>query len=250
VVFENPILVATELWHFLGYDGVFIAFAWPSTPETLAYASDLETALNSSNNLRIFLDYLAEETQAERIHIIGYSAGTRVVINALAQMMFIHKNSDYAASRHHRLGHVILVGSDFERYLFGVYLNEGLMKIPESLSVYASGEDKALNISRRLFRRERLGQLDANTLPLFALEYLRQTPALRLIDVTEAEGATKGNGHAYFRKSPWASSDILMTLMFDLNPDERGLVQHTDKPIWNFPADYIPRLKKALAEIE
>jgi esterase/lipase superfamily enzyme len=25
VVLENPILVATELWHFLGYDGVFIA---------------------------------------------------------------------------------------------------------------------------------------------------------------------------------------------------------------------------------
>ena len=32
VVFENPLLVASELWHFLGYEGVFIAFAWPSTP--------------------------------------------------------------------------------------------------------------------------------------------------------------------------------------------------------------------------
>ena len=250
VVFENPILVATELWHFLGYDGVFIAFAWPSTPETLAYASDLETAIHSSHNLRIFLDYLAEETQAERIHIIGYSAGTRVVINALAQLMFIYRNEDYPAARRHRIGHVILVGSDFERYLFGVYLNEGLMQIPDSLSVYASGEDKALNISQRLFRRERLGQLDANTLSPLAIDYLRQTPALRLIDVTEAEGATTGNGHAYFRKSPWASSDILMTLMFDLNPDERGLVRHTELPIWNFPEDYIPRLKKALSEIK
>ena len=27
VVFESPVLVATELWHFLGYDGVFIAYA-------------------------------------------------------------------------------------------------------------------------------------------------------------------------------------------------------------------------------
>ena len=249
VVFENPILVATELWHFLGYDGVFIAFAWPSTPETLAYASDLETALHSSHNLRIFLEYLAEETHAERIHIIGYSAGTRVVINALAQMMFISRNKDYAAAQHHRLGHVILVGSDFERYLFGVYLNEGLMKIPESLTVYASGEDKALVISRRLFRRERLGQLNANALPSQAIKYLRKTPTLHLIDVTEAEGATTGNGHAYFRKSPWASSDILMTLMYDLNPDKRGLVRQTEKPIWSFPEDYIQRLKIALSEI-
>lgn len=249
VVFENPILVATELWHFLGYDGVFIAFAWPSTPETLAYASDLETSLHSSHNLRIFLDYLAEETLAERIHIIGYSAGTRVVINALVQLMFIHRNKDHAAVQHRKIGHVILVGSDFERNLFGVYLNEGFMKIPETLSVYISGEDKALNISRWLFRRGRLGQLDAYKLPPHAMEYLRKTPALRLIDVTEAEGATEGNGHAYFRKSPWASSDIFMTLMFNLNPDERGLVRHTEMPIWNFPKDYIKRLEKALSEI-
>ena len=31
VVFENPLLVSTELWHFLGYEGVFVAYAWPST---------------------------------------------------------------------------------------------------------------------------------------------------------------------------------------------------------------------------
>lgn len=103
VVFENPILVATELWHFLGYDGVFIAYAWPSTPKTLAY-------------------------------------------------------------------------------------------------------------------------------------------------VTDAESAAAGNGHAYFRKSPWTSSDILMTLMHDLRPDERGLVRSEDIPIWTFPPDYIHRLRAALLE--
>jgi esterase/lipase superfamily enzyme len=86
VVFENPLLVATELWHFLGYDGVFIAFAWPATPKKLAYFSDLETAALSAHNFRILLEYLAEETDAERIHIIGYSAGTRVVIKGLMQM--------------------------------------------------------------------------------------------------------------------------------------------------------------------
>ncbi|MGB2690124.1 MAG: alpha/beta hydrolase, partial [Desulfobacterales bacterium] len=89
VVFENPILVATELWHFLGYDGVFIAYAWPSTPKTLAYVSDAETAALSSHFLQIFLQYLAEETDAENIHIVGYSAGTRVVISALAQLAML-----------------------------------------------------------------------------------------------------------------------------------------------------------------
>ena len=86
VVFENPLLVASELWHFLGYDGVFIAYAWPSTPKNLAYFSDLETTSLSAYNFRIFLEYLARETKAENIHIIGYSAGTRLVINGLSQL--------------------------------------------------------------------------------------------------------------------------------------------------------------------
>ena len=58
--------------------------------------------------------------------------------------------------------------------------------------------------------------------------------------------ATTDNGHAYFRKSPWVSSDIVMTLMFDLQPNERGLVQDPEMLIWTFPADYIQRLRNAL----
>lgn len=247
VVFENPLLVATELWHFLGYEGVFIAFSWPSTPKTLAYTSDLETAALSSHNLRIFIEYLAEETDAEQIHIIGYSAGTRLVINALAQLTFIHFNDDKASIRkRYRLGHVILVGSDFDRHLFGAYLNEGLMKVPETASVYLSGKDKALGVSSWLFGRQRLGQKWTEGLDPQVAGYLRKTPTLRFIDVTDAAGATTDNGHAYFRKSPWASSDILMTLMFDLQPQERGLVQDPETLIWTFPVDYIQRLRNAL----
>ena len=49
------------------------------------------------------------------------------------------------------------------------------------------------------------------------------------------------------RKSPWTSSDILVTLRFGLKPEERGLVQTGDLPIWMFPEDYTQRLRKVLA---
>ena len=247
VEFNNPLLVATELWHFLGYDGVFIAYSWPSTPETLAYASDLETTAISSHNLRIFTEFLADETNAENIHLIGYSAGTRVVITALAQAAFIHHGEDKAAiQRQRRIGRVILVGSDLDRQLVGAYLVEGLLNVPKSLTIYVSGKDKALGMSRWLFRRERLGQMWTESLNPRGIEYLKNTPELRLIDVTAVEGATKGNGHAYFRTSPWVSSDILVALMYDLEPDERGLARSTDRPIWTFPDDYIQRLRAVL----
>jgi esterase/lipase superfamily enzyme len=251
VVFENPVLVATELWHFLGYDGVFIAYAWPSTPKTLAYVSDAETAAISSHFLQIFLQYLAEETDAKNIHIVGYSAGTRVVISALAQLAMMTTDQDKAAiQRKLRIGHVILTASDFDRQLFGIQLVKGLLKVPRTLTVYVSESDSALGFSRWLFGRERLGQMwKDRKLPEIVAKYLQQRQELILIDVTDAEAATAGNGHAYFRKSPWTSSDILMTLMHDLRPDERGLVRSEDIPIWTFPPDYIQRLRAALLKV-
>ncbi|MEJ2604719.1 MAG: hypothetical protein P8172_15805, partial [Gammaproteobacteria bacterium] len=62
-----------------------------------------------------------------------------------------------------------------------------------------------------------------------------------------AEGSTTGNGHAYFRASPWVSSDILMTLLYDLPPQERGLVRSPSMPMWIFPEDYPRRMREALA---
>ena len=252
VVFENPILVAAELWHFLGYEGVFIAYAWPSTPKALAYVSDLETAALSAHNLRIFLEYLAQETDAEQIHIVGYSAGTRLVINALAQLALLHRDRDKASiQRTLRIGHVLLTASDYDRQLFGVHLLDGLLKVPRTLSIYMSESDKALGFSRWLFARERLGQMwKDRKLSDVVVEYLRKHRELILIDVTNAQSAVGGNGHAYFRKSPWVSSDVLMTLMYDLKPDERGLIQSGDIHVWAFPPDYIRLLRHALMEAD
>jgi esterase/lipase superfamily enzyme len=136
VVFANPILVTTELWHFLGYDGVAIAFAWPSTPSTWAYMSDLETAALSAHSLRILIEYLAEETQVERINIIGYSAGTRVVIDALDQLSLMSAAvEDAGLQQDLPIGQFILVGSDYDRDLFAAALVNGLLQLPERLTI-------------------------------------------------------------------------------------------------------------------
>jgi esterase/lipase superfamily enzyme len=248
VVFENPLLVASELWHFLGYEGVFIAFSWPSTPDTLAYFSDLETAALSSGNLRILIQYLAEKTDARRIHIIGYSAGTRVVADTLNQLALMHTGPNCKEPAIGlRIGHVILTGSDIDLHLFGSYLMDGMLDVVEDVTVYASAKDKALGMSKWVFGRQRLGQIVTASLSEVATEYLQQNEKLAVINATDTPGATTGNGHAYFRKSPWTSSDILVTLTFGLKPGERGLEQTGNQPIWTFPEDYIQRLREVLA---
>ena len=69
---------------------------------------------------------------------------------------------------------------------------------------------------------------------------------LSFINVSDAEGAGTGNGHGYFRSSPWASSDVLMTLTYGLTPEERGLMEQDDLPVYTFPPDYISRLWSAI----
>lgn len=53
-------------------------------------------------------------------------------------------------------------------------------------------------------------------------------------------------GQPYFCKSPWVSSDLLVSLKYGLAPAGRGLVQTSAVPVWTFPPDYIDRLRQAL----
>ena len=245
VLFENPLLVAAEFWHYLGYDGAFIAYAWPATPAFTAYFSDLETATHSSRDLRILLAYLARETDAERIHVIGYSAGTRLVLGALHQLALLHAGeSKEQIAKRYRIGQVILVGSDMDRAVFGNLVADGICDVPARLTVYLSQLDNTLGMSRFVFRRKRLGQLvEDDQLTPGVAAFLREEEDLIMIDVSRAENVAANSGHAYFRKSPWVSSDLLLALRSGRAPGDRGLVPLDGTPLWEFPDDYLEQLR-------
>ena len=249
VNFENPVLVASELWHFLGYNGAFIAYSWPTKFSVWAYLADLDSALNSARNLRSLVLFIAQNTDVERIHVIGYSAGTRTVARMLADLgMYSHFLSENDVEEKIRLGNVVLIGSDIDRNIVGGYLLDGALTIPESLTFYMSQDDGALNMSRKIFSRDRAGQVVLpEELGPATKKFIDDHPELRMIDVTHAEGGTDHGGHSYFRSSPWVSSDILMTLMYNLSPEQRGLVLRDDFPLWDFPEDYVERLRQSLA---
>ena len=249
VVFENAVAVSTELWHYLDYEGAFVAFAWPATPRRLAYLGDLETAEASATMLSRFITYLAEQTTARRIHVIGYSAGSRVVTSALSRLALsaAGETSDHQSAVF-RIGQVVLVGSDMDRQLLGLELADGILDIVDGFTVYVSSKDRALAVPRRLYGRERAGEtFTADRMPSPALQWLRANRKLSFIDVTDAAGSTTENGHRYFRKSSWVSSDMLMLLRFGLGPGERGLQRDGDSTVWTFPPDYIARLAASVA---
>ena len=250
VNFENPVLVANELWHFLGYNGAFIAYAWPTKFSIWAYVADLENARASARYLRTLILELASMEEVDRIHVIGYSAGTRLVSRMLADLgMYGYRLTDEEIDERVKLGNVILVGSDVDRSIMAGYLIDGALRIPDALTIYQSQKDGALNMSKKVFRLERSGQVVFDG-PMTAQQesFFDEHPQLRFIDVTNAEGGTDHGGHSYFRSSPWVSSDILMTLMYNLSPGKRGLVRYEGHHLWDFPEDYVERLRQSLAD--
>lgn len=247
VPFSNPLLVAAEFWHFLDYRGALIAFSWPSTFNRWAYLTDLESAALSAHSFRKFLSFLSTETSAERIHIIGYSAGTRVVLDSLHQIALSDRKTDGAERL--PIGRVILTGSDIDRGLFAMRLEDGLLDSVDSLTLYLSKDDAALGLLRMLGFRPRAGEpLDDDALTPNVVRYIEERPNLILINVAEAEGSTVGNGHGYFRSSPWVSSDIIAASIYGLAPADRGLARSAGDPIWRFPENYPERLRQVVGK--
>ena len=252
VAFDNPVLVAAEMWHFMGYEGVFVSYSWPSTPEATAYVGDVDTAMGMARNLRELVRMLETETTAERIHIIGYSAGTRLVARSLEQMALLNRGQRTAGETYgSKLENVFLISSDVDRSVFGAYLADGVLDVSRHLIIYASKQDQALQISEKITGHERLGEAlppDKVPVPLANLLKNRQD-RISYIDVSAAPDISAGNGHGYFRGSPWVSSDLMVKLMYRLQPEVRGLVRDPKTGILSFPADYDQRLKSALQDL-
>lgn len=243
VDFNYPVLTAKELQHYLAYRGAFIAYAWPSTPNRLAYFKDLETADAARRNLRELIAFLSRQTDAENVHIIGFSAGARLALDAVHELA-LQGASGSGGSPH--VGQLILIGSELDRTYFAQVLGDGLLNHVDDLTVYGSETDSALGASNFLLGRQRLGQIWPQD------EFTRDVEAkllalsnLHLIDVTNAEDSAKENGHSYFRSSPWTSSDIIVSLLYGQPPKRRGLVRAEGSAIWKFPPDYPDRVVRS-----
>jgi esterase/lipase superfamily enzyme len=112
-------------------------------------------------------------------------------------------------------------------------------RLPESLkgpfTVYSSPNDRALLVSRILFRsQERVGNLRADDIPLPVQDYLAQ---LGDIDVIVYEGKrTDAFGHSYFTTNPQVSSDVVQLLRYGKRPGEPGRpLKQVGPVVWKFP---------------
>jgi esterase/lipase superfamily enzyme len=248
--FAGNTMVAASLWHYLGRNGVMISYAWPSQNSLFQYSKDKATARVNTLGLRLFLWYLHQETQAERIHVIAHSAGSPIVVHALREThMILHGTSSPSIQERSRFGQVVLAAPDMDVRNFSNAIFDGFDQVPEGVTIYVSTKDEALSISSAINGFARLGN-PIEVMDPEDFETLRGSDTMQVIDVAQAqEEHGAGIGHSYYYDNPWVSADLLMLLRHGAKPLQRGLVRDDRTSMWIFRPDHVEHVLPAARRV-
>ena len=240
---------AAMLKHFAGREAVVVLFAWPTAENFLRYARDIRTALGSAPQLAALVRLLANRTSAAKIDVFTYSAGATVGSDGLALLARDHPD---AADR---LGDVYHAAPDAD---FRAFVDDLADYAPHAARVTAAVNlgDSALRLAQVVNRASRAGRPDIRELSAETSANLLAAAAAGEIEIVQVHPdrmpELAATSHTFWYDHPWASNDVLLTLLFHLPAEDRGLDPATapsGAPYWTFPEDYPARMPEVLATV-
>ncbi len=264
VDFKKSSCTAAEFHHFMGRHGIMISFDWPSTQSPITYGIDVKHAAMSVEPLTRFLEYLAANTNADRINLIGYSAGAQVLSPALYNLREKYGDLDADEAKEKlRIGEIYFAAPDVELRTFVLKHAPRFHDLAVNTTLTINLNDRVLALSQvSHLGKSRAGRPDLKELSPEELELvieLVDLPTFSVIDMSTSDPPTEANlkGHGYWYKSPWVSTDIIIQLIFHATPSQRGLEIDTAETrraqVWYYPEDYpqrvVSRLKAYLASL-
>ncbi|MGF1526615.1 MAG: alpha/beta hydrolase [Candidatus Competibacterales bacterium] len=242
-VFADGIFTTAELWHFLGREGVAVAYSWPSGHPSLlrSYGYDRESGEFTVFHFKQFLRSLADISEVDTIHLIAYSRGSDVAITALRELFIEARSGGYDPRQRFRIANVILAAPDLDldvtlQRLAAERLSSGI----ERLTIYTSDRDRALGFARIMFGSIlRLGVLDDTVLTEGSRAQFAFSTNTAVIQYVGKDGGEYG--HSYFRSNPHVASDLILTLRYnrDPGPAHGRPLKHRDMIFWEIDDDYL-----------
>lgn len=240
--FPWSVRMSASLWHMMDRQGLVIAYSWPSHDNPFSYAQDRESGSLTSRALRELLFLLAQESIADRINLITYSAGAPTLMSTLYQIRLIYADETpdeiQAATK---IKDVIFAGADLDPDVVRVTGMDRFQDVADRITIYTSRKDSGVGLSSFFyFKGERLGKIEQELTDQQRKDLLDYAE-LNIIDVTYAQKrAGKGDfwAHGYWYGNPWVSHDVTTLLLTGAAADARGLVQEDDDAVWRFPKDF------------
>ncbi len=139
--FDDALFRTAQISYDLKFDGAAFLYSWPSGGGITSYPYDRESAQQSEQYLRNFLETVLKETGAKKVNIIAHSMGNQPLLQVLRE--FRRTNPDMA-----RISQVILAAPDVDRDAFS-YLADQIRGVAQGVTMYVSSNDFALGVSRR-----------------------------------------------------------------------------------------------------
>jgi esterase/lipase superfamily enzyme len=218
--FQESVQTIAQLWHFLGRQGVPIAYSWPAGSKGLlrGYTYDRESSEFTVFHLKQMLRIIASCPDVRKINIICHSRGTDVVINSLRELHLEITGSGRSTREVLKLGTLVMAAPDVDLdVVIQKFSTVRLGQVPERFVVYVCSQDKALGLANWLFGGGgRFGQLKANLFTPAELETMRNSSTIQIVD---AQISNPGSfGHDYFHSNPAVSSDLILLLRYHRSP--------------------------------
>lgn len=238
--FDNAVLSLAEFWHFVGREGVPIAYTWPAGSKGLFfYTVDRESGEFTVLHLKQFLRFLAEIPEIERIHITAHSRGTDVAVTALRELIIEARAKGLDPRKALKIENLVLAAADMDAEVeMQRVVGEAMGPAFGRVTLYTNAEDKALAAAKSLFSsRHRIGTLIPSELTEQQREFVRRSANLDII-------IYQGSGGGFFKHGyyddPAVSSDMVMLLRYGWRPGEgvrRGL-ERLEENIWRIGDAY------------
>lgn len=238
--FEDAALTLAELWHFLGREHVPILYTWPAgRGGATGYNYDRESGEFTVYHLKSLIRSLIGNPEIKRIHMIAHSRGTDVLSTAIRELALVARAAGETASDTLRNTNLVFAAPDLDLDVVSQRIvAEQLGREAKSITVYTSGEDKAIGLAEWLFKSvARIGRLGVEDLQAYDLDAMEKIEGMSFIDLRESMG---GTGHGYFHSDPAASSDLILLMRYGLAPGaENGRPLESVAPgFWMIQPEY------------
>ena len=252
--FHRATAQGAQFFHFTGHNSIILSFSWPSAENIFRYKTDVLHAKQTIPAFSRLLEILAIHTKARNINIIAYSAGAQVVAPGLAYLHDLYPGlSSKELKKKLRIGEVYFAAPDTTLKSFvGRYLK--FSNIVNRTTITLNKNDRILFLAALQNRKSSLGRPDVDELDKSEIEQLIEvldTVNLDVIDVGGSKALNLGRSHDYWYSNSWVSNDLLMVLIFNASPEERGLVRsrtEVGSTLYYFPDNYDAILPYLLKE--
>jgi len=208
VTFDDAARRTAQIAYDLSFDGAPILYSWPSQGGLFGYTVDENNVVWTVPHLKEFLVNLHKRSGAEAIHLIAHSMGNRALTSALKEMFF------ELDRRCPKFNEVVLTAPDVDADVFRRDLAPAIIKTSRRVTLYASSNDEALVLSKKVHGYSRAGESGQN---------LVIVPGMDTIDVSTID--TSLIGHSYYGDNRTVLTDLFYLLVQQAPPERRQWLQ-------------------------